>query len=572
MTYFLPEKPDPSILRPVDPGVAPPSFLEGTGAAASRAMLENDSNFRYAREREDVRDGLRATAIEILGPENVWAGLVAQGLAPDVPYDDRAANLMETNLLWKPVIEQMAIDAAEADPKAWANTDLRPEAVEEAVNARLKAEHDELTALIDAMPEKRGLAQFIGGMAGVTADIKNLPFLLIGGGSGSFLKVMGREALINTTAEAAFLPSQYKMADRLDIPDPNVPLQLSTAALGGAAFGAFFEGVGRFARYAERRNAPIEFPGLPAHERLRLGDELEDILRKNEPDAAVKVEQAVFRAYERVGMTDRPFSAVSSRDLDLVPDSPRELEWVPDDLPEDPEVAFEKFIEATEKAILESDAGMKHKYPLGDIVKQRGGIKYKRRNPITGDMELTWAAAELGAMGVTPRTHPWLWRKNGLDHVDNLVASEFERLSEVIPVVEGTGYFDPDAFIQALGDELSGAGKTPLNADIKSMMDEIARAKPDDFRPRERAPAPERVEDGELAYARADAAEAFSDPLSPEASVYHDQIETDLRDWLDNDPGAGLTQAQREFGELLLAEVGIYRDFSEALDLCGRMT
>lgn len=476
MTYFLPEKTPDEVFRHNDPGVEPVGLLEGTVAAITRSMIGDGANFRYAKEKNDVRDGLLSEAIDIIGPEKVWAGLIEQGLAPNTPYDDRAANLMQNNLLWKPVIQKMARDAAEADPTAWANVDLSDENIEQMANARLEAEYKEADALVRAMPAKRGLASFIGAMAGSLADVRQAPLLFLGG-SGSFMRVMGQEALINMTTEAALMPSRFEMAERLNIPDPNVGQDLLIAGVAGGLFGGAMEAAARSFRYIQARGEiPANaFPDLPPHERAGLIDRSEDRLASDSPNVFAETRADMERTYQRVGMEDRAFSPITEEDFNRVlADAPSE----------DPVEMHEFFVAETEKAIVESDGMMTYKYPLAETIKRRGGIQYKRENPLTGEKELTPAAQELAAMGVTPKTHPFIWRRNGMSDLDNLVASEFDRLGEVLPVDQATGYFEADALVRALGDELSSGNKTPMNADIAHMMDQVARSSPEDFRPR----------------------------------------------------------------------------------------
>ena len=179
--------------------------------------------------------------------------------------------------------------------------DLSDAAVEKQVNERLRTEYEDAQLTLDMMSGGRGAAEFLGGLGGITADIKNLPLLLIGGGSGSIMRVLGREAAINVAAEATFLPSQFDMAERMNIPDPDIRTQLAMAAVGGAVFGGLMEGGARALTYWKGRNVTKPVKGLSREGGDAAVDAAENALARGEnPLDAVRQSMQSENAFEPV--------------------------------------------------------------------------------------------------------------------------------------------------------------------------------------------------------------------------------------------------------------------------------
>ena len=514
MTYFLNQPETPPQIPANNPEADLSTFWGGLSAATSKSALENDANFRAAREKFEVRESLTLQAIDLMGAETVWSNLVERGLAPDVPYDEPASRMLKENLYWRDAIAEMATEAAGEDPQSWANIDFSDEAIAAEVDRRLQAEHAEASQVLDMLPPgQRGLADLAGGMAGITFDIKNLPFLMMGGGTGSFLRVMGREAAINMAAETAFLPSQYKMAERLDIPDPNVPAQLAMAAGAGAAFGLGGVVAARTLRYLTGRNRiPVPTGGRTEAQTAALMDRAEDILDSTAPDPLGDIAEMVRR--DGLGMdeaTPRPqgeadFQARATEAIDG-PDWAQQIE----------------------QSIFESDPRMRDwKYPLGETIRRQGGLRWR-----DADGNLTPIAQEMQARGVTPRTHPFMWKKDGRTDLDNLVASEMGGLENVLRVDQATGYMDQESLIDALATELTTGRKTPMNAEVADLMGQL-----------DRGPAPEAEASG--------GARVFEDGFTIDPADYRARLgdnadsamEADIDGWL----------SQRGYNDLLTAE------------------
>jgi hypothetical protein len=86
------------------------------------------------------------------------------------------------------------------------------------------------------------------------------------------------------------------------------------------------------------------------------------------------------------------------------------------------------------------------KTPVLDIVRKAGGVK------IGSQLD-----QEMRAMGLTPKTHPGLFKKTGgIGDVDNFVLSEHDVLRDNGVPESGNGYADRDAVLEALRREAGG--------------------------------------------------------------------------------------------------------------------
>jgi len=303
VTYFLQSNDAPKI-KAQNPQSDLSSWFGGLGAAFTKSAIENDANFTAARKQRDVQFEMAQQAAPRVGIQalNDWYTETGAGYDHIRPAPQTTDEFfaMHGNEAYRMVLD-VARQQADADPAKWADLDLSDAAIEKQVNERLRAEYDEAQATLDMMPGGRGAAEFLGGMAGITADIKNLPFLLLGGGQGSLLRVMGREAAINMAAETAFLPSQFEMAERLNIPDPDVRTQLLMAAAGGAVFGGLLEGGARALTYWKGRNVPTRIPGLTDEGSAAAVDAAEAAISRGEnPLDAVRQSMQDDGAFEPV--------------------------------------------------------------------------------------------------------------------------------------------------------------------------------------------------------------------------------------------------------------------------------
>lgn len=307
MTYFLNQDADLSQAKPRGRDAQPSGLWEGLGASFDKAALENDANFRLSREKQDTSRTLAAQAWDRLGDDRVRAGLKDKNIYIAGKNSEEA---IASNMRAIPSILEMAREDASVNPQNWSDLDVSEDGIDASINARLQAEHQDAEAVLNMMPAWRGAADLLGGLTGMTMDIKNLPFIL-GGGGGSILRVMGREALLNTAAEGAFIPAQFEMAERLGIEDPDVVTQLAMAAGAGAILGGGIEAGSRAFAYWRGRNA------LPA-----TADPVFDAGAMDAAEDAIVAGQNPFEAAQRV-QADAP-----TRAPDQQPDPPIEAGMV----------------------------------------------------------------------------------------------------------------------------------------------------------------------------------------------------------------------------------------------------
>lgn len=461
MTYFLEDTPVGDMqARGLD--MQPATWAMGLGAAFKKAALENDANFVAARTDADVRMGRASQAAGILGRDWLVGKLEERNTrARDAGMPSQVKEIPETI---DEMIEAMgpngarlildeARQAAAVDPAKWANLDLTEEGLLREANGRLQADYKEAEEILGMMPGG-GTAEFIGGMAGITADVKNVPFLLLGGPSGSFLRVMGREAMLNVSAELSFLPSQFTMADRLEIDDPNIARNLAFAAVGGAVFGGASEAGSRALRYYSGRSEVKPLPGFS----------------KAETDVIVTA------AEDAIATGADPIKA-ATRATEAFPKAPEPAEVPPSAPAKAPTEAdirdqIDTAAEEAEAQLAADFPEMAEKYPLGQLIRRLGGVKTKTRNVATGMDEPSFIASELSNMGVTSRTHPWLFNnKTGRTDFDNFPSSEHIGLAEILG--DEAGYLPRDRLVDALGRELTSGKKTAMSAEIAARQNEI---------------------------------------------------------------------------------------------------
>ena len=304
MTYFLGET-VPEIAVP-ERDTPIPTWLQGLGAATGNMMRRTDANFVDWRTRGQVTFDRAEPIARKIGIDalNAWyqendAGYDHLRPAPESVEDFFA---LHGDTRGSEIAFAIAREQAAASPENWSGLDLSDEGIEAEKNLRLQAEQEDASAILDAMPSGRGAAEFLGGMVGVTADIRNLPFLLVGGGGGSFLKVMGQEAMLNVAAEAVTIPSQFKMAKVLNEPDPNVFQNLLLAAGAGAIIGGAVEAGARALRYYNRRGVVEPLPGLNRAESEAVVDAAEGALSRGADPF-----EAVQRVADEAELGVRPF-------------------------------------------------------------------------------------------------------------------------------------------------------------------------------------------------------------------------------------------------------------------------
>lgn len=496
MTFFLPQAAPTESLPARGTDTPIPTFWQGLGAYTSSTMLERDANLRASREERDARLDVIGRAISVYG-EDQALGILRETMPNlDIPAERIPEVIRRDERLQQTVLNALRADA-EARPDAYAGLDLSDEGLTAQANAVLQGEYQDAQDMI-ALTDGGVTAPLVGGLVGGLADVRNAPFLVGGaGGAGrSFLSVVGREAALNVAAEAAFLPSQFEMAERLQIEDPGVLATLRDAALVGAAFGAAGEAVSRgltYYRGTRARPTPLH----PAETQL-LVDKAEEALTSS-PDPigeTVGAVQAAVTERRAAALAERPPLIVRQEARSAPPEAvtPSEAPIPPDAPPAAPTPAPEPWepdpqavalYESERARVLDENPGLRptrsgERRTLSAWIKHRGGIEWTQPSPGGGRVR-TWVAQELEARGVTQNQAVGLKRTGGSRDLDNLVGDAdeialFGRSGE-------TDYLDREALVDALAREISTGKSEPTRLSMKQAMDDLARLERETFSP-----------------------------------------------------------------------------------------
>ena len=467
MSYFLEDAPQQP-MAPRGPDQLLSTWMQGVGASFHQMLRDTNANSQRQMEVKDEGYATAAPAAERLGIDTIYEkykdSVVSMDFLPQKPKTtDELFSMLGPNA--PQMVLDMAREQAKANPDAWKDLDLSEEGIQARVTEKRVKEDSEEQQILDLLPNGRGLAEFVGGAAGMIADVRQLPFLAFGGGEGSLLRIIGREAFLNTAAEAVTLPSQFETAKELGKPDPNVPSHLIQAAVGGAALGGALPALGRALEYFRGRSKTPQIIGRnPEHSNIVVTAAEQAIAAGEDPVAAAT------RAIQELPAEPpprRPGLIIESR-LDPVQGQ------TPEPLP-DPVIVgqAEAAIADAESAFATDFPEMRHKNPLAKKIQSMGGIQASRINPATGAREATQAAQELASMGVTTKTHPFLFRNKGMADLDNIPAADHLGLAEVLKVDQATGYFDRQDMLSALARELTTGKKTAMTGEIAARMAEI---------------------------------------------------------------------------------------------------
>lgn len=532
MTFFLNQQAEAPKIKANNPDIDLDfGWWGGLGAGITSGQLETDSNFVAARRTVTARDDLAKQVLPRLGMDRIRpiieernAKALANGMPsrvvemPDNAED--AVELLGPNFSQRAL--EMAREAAADNPDAWADLDLSDEAIVAAANEKMRAEYEDAQAMLDMMPTGGTAARLLGGMIGMTLDVRNAPFLLMGGGSGSIMRIMGREAAINMGAELAFLPAQFKQAERLDIPDPDVATQLAIAAGAGGILGGLIAGVPRAYSASQRaysyikgRNAVPPMQGYDDIQARGLVDQAEDILTGDGANPLDQIQSMMDATTPRPYLLENPinpdrpplipadkvFDDAMARAQrgevaaagDTVP-PPVTTEPLPpvDGGPREP-LSDANLIESMKEAIKEAEArDNPAKQPLTNMLKSnhrvtkkamRAAAKVGRKAEAGENMQVHpdgRAGQELKARGITSKTHPGLFSRNGRKDFDNLPASEMEE--EFPGIIDATGtrwgddYLDYDGFLDLIVRDANGDSTwLRTSAEVERLHTELDR-------------------------------------------------------------------------------------------------
>lgn len=425
------------------PGIPAPGGEVATAgerfvAQVKLAALRNDANFNAQRERDRIERELANQVIARIPRERLGEG-------PNAAFTQEE-------------ILNIAREMAAETPDAFADVDLSPEAIETRLNETLKEQRDELEQIVAMSPEGGAISEFIANMIGTTADIKNAPFLLLGGG-GSVMRVMAREAMLNMMAEGINMPQRFDIAERLEEPAPNVLSELAAAAAFGGILGGGAAALARGVQiYMGRGRPPAGRPQTPDEE-ARI-NAVEDRIATDTPVAVV--EEAIERA-ERVRPTRDPDLPTEPPDIpaqaqDTPPQEAPEP-TAPRNEPAEEQQRLSDLLERETRRLEKQEPHLRRKAPFTQaIIDRQGGIRFRRETP--RGRELTFAGAELQSRGITPKTHPFLFRKGGDGDLDTIVASEIFDEVGVFPSDPSSGFLLPGDVIDTIAEELGGGQRT----------------------------------------------------------------------------------------------------------------
>lgn len=213
---------------------------------------------------------------------------------------------------WIP-FEDMVLDevakAAVSDPKSWGNVPLSRAAFDAQIRAERHAELGEAQTVLDQ--PGGGFAEFLGSGARAMTDEISLAMAPLGVGGGA-LRTIVAEAALGGLGEAAILPREFRVADELDLPTPDIWSRIGMGAVlgGGLSAGvlAIAKGVGLMrARSASTRDA------TPAG-----GDALRSEIEIDKAEAGLLGEQTVQEVINRaiVGNYDKGVSTSAATAMD----------------------------------------------------------------------------------------------------------------------------------------------------------------------------------------------------------------------------------------------------------------
>lgn len=477
MTFFLKSPDEVNEIQPVGPDVAPSGFMSGLGAATDKMWLETDAFFRHDNDTKTERlftaePAARRVGIDALNKRYQDAGAGYDHLRPaPTTVDDFLAMHGDEGTQ---IALDLAREAAEADPGQWADLDLTDEGIEKRTTEARRREHEDLTETLDMMPAWRGTAEFVGGMLGATVDPRNVPFLIAGGGGGSIMRIMGREAMLNGAAEAVTLPSQYRVAEELGNPDPNAVQQIGLGAAAGAILGGATAAIGRAIHYFNGRSqskAPDPYRAAaedaaedaivkgqdPFKAAQQVLDTAPPLPRKREPLILMPAdripESVTARTPEPTALAPDPItSEVLPPPEGIRPETPDEIAAIAERGIDDADATVRGLEAEIAKAKAEDDKALR---PLIQMMrrKSKGGGTFQVHPDGAFGLELK-------SRGINARSYPGMFSKNGRMDFDNLVADEMEQalpgIKEAAGVADDGMYLNRDGLLALIEREAAG--------------------------------------------------------------------------------------------------------------------
>ena len=235
MTYFLDAPTTPAPRR--NPDLKLSDNWSGLGAAVEQGWQAADVGAQRSRQitwetQLTAEPAAKRLGIDALNERYVQEEDGYDHLRPaPTTVDDFFA--MHGNRASEIALE-LAREKAAAEPDAWKDLDLSPEGIEARVTDQRKKELEENQQII-AMSPNPGRNSVLGEIGAAIADPVNIALAPLGGGGGSLLRVMGREALVNAGAEALQFPARQRVAKELGQAAPDFIESVTLGAIGGAA-------------------------------------------------------------------------------------------------------------------------------------------------------------------------------------------------------------------------------------------------------------------------------------------------------------------------------------------------
>ncbi len=576
MTYFLDAPTTPAPRR--NPDLKLSDNWSGLGAAVEQGWQAADVGAQRSRQIYDEQKKVAMPAAERLGlaalnerfnqraAERNPAMVDFKGLTPDPTSVDEFFKI--NGLQASEIALELAREKAAAEPDAWKDLDLSPEGIEARVTDQRKKELEENQQII-AMSPNPGRNAVLGEIGAAIADPINLALAPFGGGGGSLLRIMGGEALVNATAEAAQFPARQRVAKELGQPAPDFLESVTLGAVGGAALGGVFHGVGRAVEYFKTRSrvhvpvgeSPINsaLAANAAEDALIVGDDPIEAAR-----AVVRKIEAPYLLENPINPTRPPLiSEAAPVEKTLTPSDmvaqgipPVETTVLPPiagDLPQ----GTDELVAAAQRAIDASETAdsVRAKPLIGYLrdnhrvtkAQTKAAEKAGRPAPTGGESLQIDPSGPLGgelkAQGITPKTQPGLFKKGGRTDLDNLVASEMEEqfpgIMEATRTPYGSDYLDQQGVIDLIIRDANGdstwlrsrADAQKAQADLDAFLRQAP--KPADlFQAQARAPGGLFIDKN---------AYEFTDGFS-----FADAIEADVNAYLDREWAAvAFTPAER---------------------------
>lgn len=306
MTYFLDAPTTPAPRR--NPDLKLTDNWSGLGAAVEQGWQAADVGAQRSRQVKWETQLAAEPAANRLGIE----ALNERFTQADAGYDHlrpAPTTVDDFFAMHGPRASEIALELARekaaAEPDAWKDLDLSPEGIETRVTEQRAKELEENQQII-AMSPNPGRNSVLGEIGAAIADPINIALAPLGGGGGSLLRIMGREAMINAGAEAVQFPARQRVAKELGQAAPDFLESVALGAVGGAALGGVFHGVGRAVQYFKTRSrVHVPVGESPINSALAANAAEDALIVGDDP---IEAARAVVRKIEAPYLLENPIN------------------------------------------------------------------------------------------------------------------------------------------------------------------------------------------------------------------------------------------------------------------------